>query len=215
MIIEKIMKKEVVTLTHKDTIATAIKTMRHHGIRHIPIISNNNELIGIVSDRDLREASPSTLVLEQKEHSLFKKPIKDIMTTDVITVHPLDFVEDAASIFFEHRISCLPVMRGQKLVGIVTEADVLYTYVQLTGADQPSSRIEVRVPNRSGMLSEVSALFHEKHVNISSVFVYPDLDDHYKILVFRVQTMNPMNVVETIKNRGYEILWPHQLENRK
>ncbi|WP_243291050.1 acetoin utilization AcuB family protein [Bacillus sp. FJAT-47783] len=208
MIIEKIMKKEVITLSPNDTIATAMKLMRKHYIRHIPIVLNDETLVGIVSDRDIREASPSTLLLTQDSQSIFTKPLSDIMTTDVITVHPLDFVEDAATVFFENRISCLPVIQHEKIVGIVTEADVLYKYVQLTGAHQPSSRIEVKVPNRSGMLSEVSALFHEKHVNISSVLVYPIDDDQYKILVFRVQTMNPMSVVNLIKQKGYDVLWP-------
>lgn len=208
MIIEKIMKKDVITLSPSDTIATAMKLMRQHNIRHIPIVSDNQKLVGIVSDRDIREASPSTLLFKQEGQSIFTKPLSDIMTADVITVHPLDFVEDAAAVFFENRISCLPVIQHEKIVGIVTEADVLYKYVQLTGAHQPSSRIEVKVPNRSGMLSEVSALFHEKHVNISSVFVYPNGDDLYKVLVFRVQTMNPVGVVSLIKQKGYDVIWP-------
>lgn len=209
MIIENIMKKNVVTLTPEDSIATAINKLKQNKIRHIPITTNNGILVGIVSDRDIREASPSSLTSEQEKVSLLTKPLKEIMKTEVITAHPLDFVEEAAAIFYEKKIGCLPVIKHGKLVGIITETDVLYTFVQLTGAHQPSSRIEVRVPNRTGMLSEVSAIFHKKSVNISSVLVYPDQNEQYKILVFRVQTMNTMGVVNELQENGYTVLWPN------
>lgn len=209
MIIEKIMKKDVLTLTPDDTIATAMKMMRQNRIRHIPIITGDRTLVGLVSDRDIREAAPSILTSDKDEQSLFTKPLKEIMKTEIITAHPLDFVEEAAAIFFENRIGCLPVIKLEKLVGMITEADVLYTFVQLTGAHQPSSRIEVRVPNISGMLSEVSALFQKKQVNISSVLVYPDENEQYKILVFRVQTMNPTSIVKDLQQHGYTVLWPN------
>jgi len=209
MIIEQIMEKNVLSLTPEDSISTALNILKQNKIRHIPITTKNRILVGIVSDRDIRDAMPSSLLSEPYESSIFQKQLKDIMKTEVITVHPLDFVEEAAAIFYEKKIGCLPVIKHGKLVGIITESDVLYTFVQLTGVHQPSSRIEVRVPNKAGMLSEVSAIFHKKSVNISSVLVYPDKDEQYKILVYRVQTMNPMGVVKELQENGYTVLWPN------
>jgi len=209
MIIEQIMEKNVLSLTPEDSISTALNILKQNKIRHIPITTKNRILVGIVSDRDIRDAMPSSLLSEPYESSIFQKQLKDIMKTEVITVHPLNFVEEAAAIFYEKKIGCLPVIKHGKLVGIITESDVLYTFVQLTGVHQPSSRIEVRVPNKAGMLSEVSAIFHKKSVNISSVLVYPDKDEQYKILVYRVQTMNPMGVVKELQENGYTVLWPN------
>jgi acetoin utilization protein AcuB len=208
MIIEQIMKTNVEILTPANTIGDAVKMLKHKKIRHIPIIDKNRKVVGIVTDRDIRDASPS--IFHANEHlEDLQKPISTIMKTNVITGHPLDFVEEVAALFYEHRISCLPIVKDEKLVGIVTETDLLYTLVQLTGAHQPGSQLEVKVPNRAGMLSEVASVFRKRNVNISSVLVYPDKDEQYKILVFRIQTMNPMAVIEDLRNEGYTVLWPN------
>jgi acetoin utilization protein AcuB len=208
MIVEQIMKTNVATLRPNNTIADAIELLNQYRIRHIPIVDDDNHVIGIVTDRDIRDASPS--IFHACEHlEDFQRPVSTIMKTDVITGHPLDFVEEIASLFYEHRISCLPIIKDRKLVGIVTETDLLHTLVQLTGAHQPGSQIEVKVPNLSGMLSEVAAIFGKRNTNISSVLVYPDKDERYKILVFRIQTMNPTGIIADLKNAGYTVLWPN------
>ncbi|WLR44202.1 acetoin utilization AcuB family protein [Bacillus carboniphilus] len=208
MIVEQIMRKEVSTLGPHDTIEKAIEVMGKEDIRHIPIIDKHGILVGIISDRDIRDASPSIFELVNEKQFL-SRPIEDIMKWDVITGHPLDFVEEISAIFYEHRIGCLPIVNHEKLVGIVTEADLLYTFIQLTGGLQPGSQIEVKVPNLSGSLAEVSSIIQQKNVNILSVLVYPDFNDQFKILVFRIQTMNPMSVIESLRKSGYEVLWPN------
>jgi acetoin utilization protein AcuB len=208
MIVEQIMKTNVATLRPNNTIADAIELLKRYHIRHIPIIDDDNHVIGIVTDRDIRDASPS--IFHACEHlEDFQRPVSTIMKTNVITGHPLDFVEEIAALFYEHRISCLPIIKDGKLAGIVTETDLLHTLVQLTGAHQPGSQIEVKVPNISGMLSEVAAIFGKRNLNISSVLVYPDKDERYKILVFRIQTMNPTGIIADLKNAGYTVLWPN------
>ncbi|GMB07314.1 acetoin utilization protein AcuB [Thermolongibacillus altinsuensis] len=208
MIVEQIMKTNVITLKAWNTIADAMNIVKQKKIRHLPIIDDENHVIGIVTDRDLRDASPS--IFHANEHlEDLQKPLSTIMKTNVITGHPLDFVEEIAALFYEHRISCLPIVKEQKLVGIVTETDLLYTLVQLTGAHQPGSQIEVKVPNRAGMLSEVASVFQKRNINISSVLVYPDQDERYKILVFRIQTMNPMAIISDLRTEGYHVLWPN------
>nr|WP_269448505.1 acetoin utilization AcuB family protein [Metabacillus kandeliae] len=202
------MAKDVATLSPEHTLLDAIDLCKKQRIRHIPILSEDGLLAGIVSDRDLKDASPSIFHLQDHMDEL-KKPLKSIMKTDVVTAHPLNFVEEVSAIFSEHRISCLPILKYGKLVGMVTESDLLHTFVQLTGADQPGSQIEIKVPNVSGKLSEVSGVFQKRNVNISSVLVYPDQDQKSKILVFRVQTMNPSLVISDLVKEGYTVLWPN------
>ncbi|UFT98057.1 acetoin utilization AcuB family protein [Radiobacillus kanasensis] len=209
MLVEEIMKREVISLPPNATIAEAYQILQDNPIRHIPIVNEDEELIGIVSDRDVRDASPSILSkemgLSEMNHS-----IDTIMTTPVITIHPLDFVEEVASIFYEREIACLPVVQKNKLIGMVTEKDMLYTLIQLTGTHVQSSQVEIKVPNRAGILPEVAAIFGHRKVNIASVLVYPYKNDSsFKILVFRIQTMNPLPIIEDIQQAGYEVLWPN------
>lgn len=208
MLVEEIMKKDISTLFPTDTIADAMLLIKEKRIRHIPIIDEERHVVGIITDRDIRDASPSIFHLNEHLDD-FKKPVETIMKRDVITGHPLDFVEEIAAVFYEQRISCMPILQGNRLVGIVTETDLLHTLVQLTGANQPGSQIEVKVPNRTGVLSEVAGIFTSHNISIQSVLVYPAKDENHKILVFRVRTINPMAALETLKEAGYAVCWPH------
>ena len=209
MIVEEVMIKNVISLQATNTIEEAIHLMKTKKIRHLPIVDKDNQLIGLVNASRLRGASPSVFHVGEHLEDL-QKPLSSIMRTDVIYGHPLDFVEEVAGLFYEHRISCLPITKDNKLVGIITETDLLRTMVELTGAHQPGSQIEIRVPNITGQISGITALFHKRKANILSILVYPDKkDDHFKILVFRVQMINPVGLIEELKNDGLHVLWPN------
>ncbi len=212
MIVKQIMNQNVISLHPNDTIRQALETMSKNKIRHIPIVEDGDKLAGVITERDVKDASPSIFQLNLKEDFL-NKEIKHVMTKDVITGHPLDFVEEIAATIIENKIGCLPILHRGSLVGLLTESDLLQTFVRLTGGDQPASHLEVKVPNKAGMLAEVSSIFCEHKVNISSVLVYPDVDPTFKILVFRVQTMNVTSIVNNLQHEGYDILWPILPEN--
>ncbi|MBD7984332.1 CBS domain-containing protein [Sporosarcina sp. Sa2YVA2] len=209
MLIEEIMKRKVIALSAEHTVSDALSIMLEHNIRHLPIVDDAEELIGVITDRDLKKAVPS-IYSDKKDVNVFTIPLSDVMTINPICGHPMDFVEEAAVIFYDHQIGCLPIVSHNKLVGIITETDLLYKYIELTGAHQPGSQIEVRVPNIPGILFEVSKVFHEHKMNILSVLVYPDkINEDNKILVIRVKTMNPLNVITGLRNSGFEVLWPN------
>lgn len=203
------MKTDVAVLFPADTIADAIRLMDKRKIRHIPIVDQDWHLQGLITVAKISEATPSIFHANEHPEDL-KKPLETIMERNVITGHPLDFVEEAAGLFYEHKISCIPIIHDGKLVGIVTETDLLRTMVELTGAHQPGSQIEIKVPNLAGVLSDITTVIKKKNANILSVLVYPDKkDDHYKILVLRVQTMNPTALIQDLKQAGHQVLWPN------
>ena len=203
------MKKEVATLFPNNTIADAISVMRTKKIRHIPIVNTEDHLVGLVTASRIRDATPSIFHADEHLEDL-QKPLNSIMRTDIHIGHPLDFVEEAAGLFYEHRISCLPIIKDKKLVGIITETDLLRTLVELTGAHQPGSQIEVKVPNITGILSDIAGIIRNRKANILSVLVYPDKqDENFKILVIRVQIMNPTGLIQDLKQAGHQVLWPN------
>ncbi|SFQ07701.1 acetoin utilization AcuB family protein [Salibacterium halotolerans] len=208
MLVEEIMNEDPVYLHAGDSIEKALKYIDQHKIRHIPIVDENHILTGIVSDRDIRDASPSIFHTRSQEEHL-KKAVSRIMSVPVITANPLDVVEDAAVVLYNNGISSLPVTGDHdNLLGMVTESTVLHTLVELTGAHQPSSRIEVKANDRPGELAAVTSIFHRKQMNVISVLVYPGRDDVSKYLAFRVQTMDPRDVIHDLKEAGYEVSWP-------
>ncbi|MGE7877465.1 acetoin utilization AcuB family protein [Peribacillus muralis] len=208
MIVEKIMNEDIITLTPADTIHSAVVIIKEKRIRHIPIVDDSFQLVGLVSDRDIRDAAPSIFNTAEYKTGL-QKPLSSIMKTNLITGHPLDFVEEIGAVFCENNISCLPIVKERKLVGIITGSDLLQSFVELTGVNQPGSQIEIKIPNKAGTLHNIAHIFKRRNSNILSTLVYPEKDGtDYKILVIRVQTMNPFMVVEDLKKEGYTVLWP-------
>ncbi|MBS4208707.1 acetoin utilization AcuB family protein [Bacillus sp. FJAT-50079] len=209
MKIEQIMTTDVAVLKPTDTIRLAIQIMRDRKIRHLPLVNDQQEVIGLVTDRDIKMATPTMLEGEMIKE-IHNMPLSSIMTKNVITGHPLDFVEEITVLFYDYKIGCLPIVNAGKLVGIVTSTDLLHTMVELTGANKPGSQIEIKVENRLGILHDVTRVFLQNNINVHSVLVYPDPnDDAYKILVFRVATMNPLSVVEQLTAEGFQIIWPN------
>ncbi|WP_010651210.1 acetoin utilization AcuB family protein [Oceanobacillus massiliensis] len=215
MLVEEIMKTDVITLPPTATIAETLVILQENKIRHIPIVDRENAVIGIVSDRDVRDASPSILLKDADQGEL-EHEIQTIMSHPVVTIHPMDFVEEIASIFYNKEIACLPVVSGSRLVGIITEKDMLHTLIQLTGTHVQSSLIEVKVPHRPGILPEVATIFGKRKANIVSVLIYPfGNDPDYKVLVFRIQTLNPMPVIQDLRDAGYQLMWPNNIPGPK
>lgn len=209
MIVEEIMKKDVVTVYPSTTLLEAVKIMKEHRIRHLPVVDESYRLVGIISDRDVRDASPS--IFNNDDKGQLQNSIDTIMSTNLITGSPLDFIEEVAAIFYEFKINCLPIVLKEKLVGIITETDLLYTFVQLTGANRPSSHIELRIKDRPGILSQVAAIFNKLNLNIISILLYPTVDEHYKSLVIRAQVMNTNLLVTKLEEEGFDVVWPKKL----
>lgn len=202
------MKTEVHTLNPKQTVQDVIDLFEKARIRHAPV-TDEGKVVGVVTDRDLKDALPSRFTISPKD-APYLKTVDEIMTKNPVTAHPMDSVEEIAMVFYEQQIGCLPVVSGGKLVGFITETDLLYTFIELTGTHQPGSQIEIRVHDRSGVLLEVSEIFYRHNINVLSVLVYPDRDiKENKILVFRVQTMNPLALINDLRKEGFDVLWPN------
>ncbi|SDI78773.1 CBS and ACT domain-containing protein [Natribacillus halophilus] len=204
---EDIMRRNAHPLKGDDTIESAVDLMEKERLRHIPIIENDDTLIGIISDRDVRDARYS-IFSDKRLDDILQKPLTTIMKTEVFTVHPLDFVADVASMLSEKRINAAPVAVDDKLIGMITGRDLLDTLVQLMGADQPSSQIEVKVSNVSGQLADVAAVFKDHGINVTSMLIYPDKQMAYQILAFRIQTMDARKAIASLEDKGYEIAGP-------
>ncbi|MGE7914696.1 acetoin utilization AcuB family protein [Lysinibacillus xylanilyticus] len=209
MIVEEIMNDEPYTLAPTNTVFEALKLMREKKVRHVPVVDEEHHVLGVITERDIKEALPSSL-RDKPNSPVFNAKVEEIMVKNPLVGHPLDFVEEVALTFYESKIGCLPIVTGGKLVGIVTTTDLLYTYIELTGATDPGSKIEIRVSDTPGILFEITKIFHEHHVNVQSVLVYPDSENaQNKILSIRVKTLNPLAMIEVLRKEGFDVLWPN------
>lgn len=209
MIVEEIMNHEPFTLAPTNTVREALKKMREKKVRHLPVVNAENHVLGVITERDIKEALPSSLQ-DEPNSPVFDATVDEVMVKNPLVGHPLDFVEEVALTFYESKVGCLPIVSGGQLVGIVTTTDLLYTYIELTGATEPGSKIEIRVTDTPGVLFEITKIFADHHANVQSVLVYPDSENtQNKILSVRVKTLNPLAMIECLRKAGFDVLWPN------
>jgi CBS-domain-containing membrane protein len=168
------MTSPVETLHINDTIHEAMNLMSRLSIRHIPIVDDNNRLAGIISDKDVNLALPS-ITTKNADLSLDLE-LNKIMRQQVTTCHPLDFVEEIAKDFYHYAIGAIPVMRGTEIVGIVTQKDMLNTFLELTGIKEPGSIIEIDIKDRMGVIFDIGKVFKDLNIKIVSISIYPNAD---------------------------------------
>jgi acetoin utilization protein AcuB len=211
------MTEHLVTLSPEASVAEALTLCRKRRIRHIPILEEGR-LVGIVSDRDLRDASPA-LGDPERARTLQEIRVADVMSREVITVHPQDSIENAAQQMYELKIESLPVVSEgavadagstvaeEEVLGIVTSSDVMRALVTLAGLPEPGCRIEVSVPNMEGILAEVAGKIRDLEVDIVSVLSDPDRRSGKRTMVFQLATADPSSVMQSLKTAGYEVSW--------
>jgi acetoin utilization protein AcuB len=201
------MTRDLVTLSPEASVAEALTLCRERRIRHIPIVEEGR-LVGIVSDRDLRDASPA-LGDAERASTLQEIRVGDVMTREVSTADPQDPIENVAQEMYELKIGSLPVVaeEEEKLLGIVTSSDVMRALVTLAGLPEPGCRIEVRAPNRAGILAEVAGKIQDLGVDIFSVLSDPDRRSGNRTMVFQLVAADPSSVMEGLKMAGYEVSW--------
>jgi acetoin utilization protein AcuB len=208
LLVQDSMTREVVTVGPETTAAEALALCREKGIRHLPVLEGG-WLVGMISDRDLRSATPA-LGDPDRAEALERIWVADEMVKEVATVRPEDPIEEAAIEMYERKIGCLPVVDDDDLVGIVTSSDVMRAFVRLVGAHAPGSRVEVALSRRPGAFAGVAGILQSAGVNIVSVLASSKGEDEAgeRVAVFRIDTIDPRRVVEGLEAAGYAVRWP-------
>lgn len=159
MLIRDWMTRDVITVAPETSMMQASKLMKEKNIRRLPVVDAKGLLVGIVSDRDVKAASPSkatTLDVHELYYLLDELRIKDIMTRSPLTVKVTDTVERAAILMDERDIGGLPVVDDAgKVVGIITDSDVFRVLISITGARHGGVQLGLRLPNQDGALQAV------------------------------------------------------------
>ena len=209
MIVAKRMMRNPVFVDESDSMKKAMDILKSREIRHLPVLKGGEKLVGILTERDIKQASPSpATALEIREiyYLLDKITVKQIMTRRPYTIAPDAPIEEAALVMREKKIGCLPVMEGGKLVGILTETDILDAFIESMGVSGPGYRVELAMPNKPGMLFELLKLLKDFDANVVSVATASHDDPSMKVLILRIETKNYKVLKAAIKKSGFEIL---------
>jgi acetoin utilization protein AcuB len=210
MYVGEIMHTDLVTATPDTSLARATEILADKLIDHLLIIEKDGTLAGILSDRDLKLncASPATtLSAHELNYLLEKVTIGSIMVKEIVTIPPDTTVERAADIMLESRISALPVMEGEKLVGIITTTDVTRVLLDAIGTSTDSTRFTILVKDRVGVMAEAARVLKESRVNIKSLVSWPvkRYADIFR-LVMRVEAKDGEKAISALRGNGFKVL---------
>jgi acetoin utilization protein AcuB len=207
-IVEKWMTKNVITVLPHDKIIAAFELMQGRGIRHLPVVENG-ELKGLVTDRDIRLAlipSPVSTPEERMFHLGALEQVDEIMTTDLITVAPTTTIEEAAKLMAKYKIGAVPVVADGKLVGILTETDILRVFIDMLETIQASSRLDVVLGEKPGALDEVYRLLEASPARVISVSMSPKETAGSPVYSFRIQRTPVEPLVLKLEKAGYRVV---------
>ena len=208
MIAEEVMVKKVITLKGNDTLDIAQGLMVDNSIRHLPVV-DGGELVGILTESDIRGAFLSEIHLKSDTvPKLDPKTmkVKNHMTRDPLTVLPETNIEDAALLIYENKIGCLPVVRDNKMVGIISIMDILGLFIDMMGIIHSSSRIDVVMGKASKNFDTVSGIFHDHDINIISVGMSPfNKSKDKRVYLFRLDLCDTKPLVKAIEEAGFKV----------
>lgn len=187
MPVQNWMTTDVVSVGPDTSLLKVGKLMKDHHIRRIPVVDEQGQVIGIISDRDVRDASPSkatTLDMYEMHYLLAELKAKNIMTAKPITVKPTDTVEQAALVMLDNKVGGLPVVDDAgKLVGIISDHDVFKAMVDITGARLGGLQFAVELPDQPGTARPLFDLLRAHNARILSVLTVSNPDGNRHMFV--------------------------------
>ena len=173
MLIRDWMTTDVITATPETSMLKVSKMMKEYDIRRVPVVDAQNKVVGIVSDRDVKDASPSkatTLDMHELYYLLSEIKVRDIMTPDPVTVEVRDTVERVALLMEERAIGGLPVVDDEgSLVGIITDHDIFKVLVQITGVRHGGVQVALAVEDLPGVMRPIFDLLREYDASLISM----------------------------------------------
>ncbi|MDY0275986.1 MAG: CBS and ACT domain-containing protein [Desulfomicrobium sp.] len=195
MIIKEWMTKDVITIDPEASMMRAAKLMKEKDIRRLPVVDNQGKVMGILSDRDVKEASPSkatTLDVHELYYLLAEIKVKNIMTPNPLTISEDDTVIKCAAIMHDKKISGLPVLNAQqKLVGIMTQNEVYRVLLSITGVYHGGIHMGLKLPDKRGTLKEVLDCLRGYKARVISVLTsYDQVEEGFRQVFIRIKDMD-------------------------
>ena len=214
MFISKFMTKEVVTLDRDSDIAEAKQLMIRYRIRHLPVTRPDRTLIGIVSDRDIRSAMPSKFFQdhgmdEVKTDSLTGVLVQEIMTKDPVSVSLSSTIQDALLLIEKTRVGAFPVVdENLKVVGIVSDRDLLNAFIHVMGIKEPGALLGIVVDDKIEEMEHIIHALVSENISFGSILVYRNWSPGKRAVFPYLLAKNVVNLKQKLRNLGYDILDP-------
>jgi acetoin utilization protein AcuB len=202
MLVGERMSYPVITVSPETPIAEAINLMSREHIRRLPVVGCKGQLVGIVTEQDLFRSLPSDatgLSVWEIHYLIATVKVEKIMTREVITVQEDIPIEEAARIMADSKKGGMPVMRGDKLVGIITETDLFRILLEMLGAREPGIRITAVVPNTPDELARLTEAIFEAGGNILAFSTFRGHSVANREVTMKVSSIDSQSLLKAIQ----------------
>jgi len=202
------------TIVFDAPISDAIELMREKNLKRVPVV-DGDRVVGILTAGDIQRVSPTkatSLSIFEINYLLSKTKVKDAMSKNALTVFPDALLEEAAVLMRENRISTLPVVKDNKLVGIITESDIFDAFIDILGFRDEGSRITIEALDVPGALADMAEIFRIFDANITHIAVYRGNGGKSDVVI-RTNTINTDAIEKELDKHGHKIV--HIIKNVK
>ena len=197
MKIKALMIPDPISINEKTSVREAIEIMKANSIRHLPVTQEGNLLVGFVTLADLKMGLIPSMVAGLT--------LSDLMIKNPITVEPENDIEIAAQLIYKHKISGIPVVKKSKLVGIITESDMLRAFIDMMGILNASSRIDVAIRSEPGRLRKAVQIIEENGGEIVNVGMTPQ-KSRRKVYFFRLNPCQTGLIKDALEEEGFKVV---------
>lgn len=198
MKINALMIPDPITITDAASIQDAIAVMKTNSIRHLPVVDSHRRLRGLVTLADLKQGLIPSMIGDLG--------LADLMIRDPICVSPDDDVELAAQIIYKHKISGMPVTQAGKLVGIITESDILRAFIDMMGILTSSSRLDVALDDSPEAFHNVLQRINAHGGDVINVGLVPRAGGKKRVYYFRLSACKTTPIRQALEKEGYQVL---------
>jgi acetoin utilization protein AcuB len=207
MFVKDRMSSNLVTTTESMPIVDAGEVMRKNGFARMPVV-RGGKLVGIITREDLLKVSPSaatTLSVWELNYVLSKLTVKDAMTQDPVTIGSEATIEEAALLMRTRDIGALPVVDGDRLVGLITESDIFDAFVDLMGLKDTGTRLVVDIEDRVGGIADLTEIIKGQGLNIISLAIF-HRRSNFAECVIRLDSTQSEPLIQVLTGKGYKVL---------
>ncbi len=211
MFVGNSMVRKVITADQDNSIIEVREKLALHKIRHLPVVSGENQLLGVVTDRDIRSAMPSDLAegCDLDEETLANLKVKDFMTRDVVTMSVMDTIQDALLLFQQKKVGALPVVDEKGILqGIVSVRDLLQSFINVLGIGEPGVLLGIVVEEKLGQLKKIVDAITEENVSLGSILVARYWEEGKRAVFPYLLTNNPAPIKKKLEQLGYTLINP-------
>ena len=207
MNVSESMTRNPVTCSPDINIYQAIEVMEREGVHRLPVIEDGC-LVGVVSEKDIMKASPAgseNVSIHKMAYLLSKLVVRDVMSTELVTVSPDATVEEATRIMVDNEVSCLPIVQDSHLLGIITKSDMYRLLLEIFGARHYGVRAYFIVKDKPGIIAEITSALAQKNVDIVSLGSLKSRDGEGSVTM-KVQGIEPKELSDILSPMVVKII---------